>query len=444
VLESLLAGVFLRHRVPTGLLANLGAAAAVVLALYTALRVGDLAARGVLPSALDGSWQSTLFVFELGVSAVIPTVLLLSRRVRESGAGLATAAGLGVFGIVLNRLDVCFIAFARPEGMSYAPSWMEVAVSLGIVAAGVLVFLFVVERFAVYGEEAEPQSTADSVHHGPYAVTGLMPRSWAAPRRHSLAAVSLAALTVLVLPLDGPEPVATPVAPPRTVPGARVQRDAGDGWRLVLVDAARPSSSSTTGAALLALDGNRDGRLVLFDHDAHVERLDADTACGHCHHLNLPLDCNSSCYECHRDMYEPTALFDHDAHVRALDGRTGCAECHVAADVPKTMETATPCMDCHERGAVAGAIVEPAEPVWHAAAGYMDALHGLCLTCHERTLREAPTEHPEELDRCTYCHDADYGRALDRFRPHREPDRALATHRSETGAARTVRAPGTP
>ncbi|MGD8726763.1 MAG: polysulfide reductase NrfD, partial [Gemmatimonadales bacterium] len=76
VIESLLAGYFLRHKIRTELLAGLGLAAVFVLGLYTALRIGDLAARGILGMALDGSWQGNLFVAEMAVSAVIPAILL--------------------------------------------------------------------------------------------------------------------------------------------------------------------------------------------------------------------------------------------------------------------------------------------------------------------------------------------------------------------------------
>ena len=122
MMESLLAGYFLNHKINTKLLSGLGLAGAGILLLYAALRLGDLAARGVLGMALDGSWQSVLFAFELAMSAIIPAVLLSSRRVRSSIAGLAVCSGLTVLGMILYRLDVCFIAFTRPEGAGSAIS----------------------------------------------------------------------------------------------------------------------------------------------------------------------------------------------------------------------------------------------------------------------------------------------------------------------------------
>ncbi len=152
VLESLLASWFLGHEVHERELAGLGRAASVVLWTYVALRVGDLAVRGVLGMALDGSRQAGLFLFEIGVSAVIPATLLLFRRVRTTLGGMGLCAGLTVSGMVLYRLDVSILSFARPEGFGYFPSWEEFAVSVGIVSAFALIFIFFVERLRVYDD----------------------------------------------------------------------------------------------------------------------------------------------------------------------------------------------------------------------------------------------------------------------------------------------------
>jgi hypothetical protein len=38
------------------------------------------------------------------------------------------------------------------------------------------------------------------------------------------------------------------------------------------------------------------------------------------------------------------------------------------------------------------------------AVGYMDAMHGLCVTCHEREAREDPTHVGADLGKCARCH----------------------------------------
>ena len=56
-----------------------------------------------------------------------------------------------VLGIVLNRLNVGLIAFNwhLPSSERYVPHWMEIAVSLFLVTAGLLVFRFIVTRMPV-------------------------------------------------------------------------------------------------------------------------------------------------------------------------------------------------------------------------------------------------------------------------------------------------------
>ena len=420
VMESLLSGYFLRHKVHTHLLSGLGLAAAGVLGLYALVRLGDLAVRGVLGSCLDGSWQGFLFLFELAVSALVPAGLLLFRRVRSSLAGLAVCSGLTIFGTVLYRLDVCIVAFARPEGMGYFPTWMELAVSLGIVAGGVLIFIFCVERLKVYqDEEPAPAAAPRRPSYDPATLDGLLPAELASPRTYSLVAITAAALAVLFLPVEGAQPVRTAVLGPRTVEGLSVARDDGEGRRLVLSDPGNGGPGDARPARLLLIDGNRNGDSVLFDHVAHVERSGGEASCAVCHHLNMPLDRSSSCSECHRDMYERTSLFRHDSHAAALGGNSGCSECHGDYAVAKTCDTATACTECHEHRPAPDAVVAPPEERWGPAASYVRAMHGLCVKCHEQSVGQSPDRYPAAMARCDQCHDADRADQLGLMAPCR-------------------------
>jgi Ni/Fe-hydrogenase subunit HybB-like protein len=421
--ESLLAGYFLGHRVRAELLSGLGRAAAIVLGLYMVLRVGDLAWRGVLGSALDGSWLSILYLAELGISAAIPAVLLAIPRVRRSIGGLAVCAGLTVLGMVLYRLDVCFVAFARPAGAPYFPSWMELAVSLGIVSAAILVFIFFVENLRVYEHPVAVATGKPS--YDPATLDGLMPHALSAPRRYSLALIVAAAVTVALLPqraVLGIRPRQTPVQASRTIEGLALEREDGVGTVLRFAEGA-PAAANLT--PLLMIDGNRDGRLVLFDHQGHEDRLGGEDSCAECHHMNLPLDRASACHECHRDMYEPTRTFDHASHVRSTDGNAGCVQCHDDDDDVKTFETATACMDCHAETLMAGPTIKAPEDRWNDAVGYMDAMHELCIRCHERKAVEDPEGFPAVMQECRGCHDTDHPQRLDRLTPRAEREPQL-------------------
>jgi Ni/Fe-hydrogenase subunit HybB-like protein len=420
-LESLLSGFFFRHKIRTDLLSKLGVAASIVLSLYVVIRVGDLAVRGVLASHLDGSWQSMLFLAELVVSALGPAVLLGIRRVRTSVVGLAVCSVAVVLGMVWHRLDVAIIAIDRPAGMGYFPSWMEFLVSFGVISAAVLAYLFLVERLKVYEEKA--QTAAEKPSYDPASLRTLAPPVLYTPRAYSLAFVVGAAAVVLVLPsraVLGVEPGRSPVAAVRTVAG--LTQPTGE-HAVSHLDLRVPGDAVPTGAMpakLLVIDGNRDGDLVLFNHDGHAARMGDKDSCVKCHHLNMPFDTNSSCSECHRDMYETTDLFSHASHVRKLDGNAGCVKCHADSSAPKTRETATACRACHAEQVVPGALVEAPGERWRNAPGYMRAMHELCVTCHQKRRRESPDRVPEDLARCDVCHDTDRAPRLARLTPSQE------------------------
>jgi len=420
VLESLFSNYFLGHKLHRREVSGLGLAASVVLWIYLAMRVGDLALRGVLPMALDGSWQSGLFLAELGISALIPAALMLFKPIRSSIAGVGVAATMVVAGMIMNRLDVSIVAFARPEGISYFPSWEEFAVSFGIVAGGILVFLFFVENLNVF-DDVKGHPPEEQPGFNPEVTRFLLPGSLALPRRYSAAALAGAMVALLFLPVGGVPARPVPTYGPRSVDALIQDGAEGEPRVLSLAASARLDPSRGEGTTrILLLDANRDGDVVLFDHDDHAERLGAEDSCETCHHLNKPLDENTSCSECHRDMYEPRSTFDHDLHAVSLGGNEGCVECHTGESEVKSYETVTECSECHRNEIASRAFIEAPSDRWGDAAGYMYAMHDLCVECHEREALTTQGGHPESLNRCTTCHDVDWREDVRRLMPQRQ------------------------
>lgn len=422
IVESLLSSYFYRHKAPTRLLSGLGLGAAVVLALYALLRLGDLAWRGQLGACFDGSWLSRMFLFEMVFSTLIPMGLLWVPRVRSSVAGLAVCAGLIVAGMVLYRVDVCLVAFARPEGSGYFPTWMEIAVSVGLIAACVLVFLFLVERLRVYDA---PQARGEpALSYDAASLHNLLPDELAAPRRYSLAALFGGCLAVVFLPVGVPQPVATAALPARAAAGFAENRHGGPGQTLDFALPARSVPADAQPASLLVIDGNRDGDMVLFNHGGHIGRMGRHESCSLCHHMNMPLDRNTSCWECHRDVYGPTPLFRHESHVKAMGGNAGCRQCHTDESLPKTYETSTACDECHRQQIASAELVPAPAARWHPAPGYVRAMHGLCLKCHAKSVRESPEKYSPLLSRCDNCHDPDRAEQIKALEPGRRSGRA--------------------
>ena len=88
------------------------------------------------------------------------------------------------------------------------------------------------------------------------------------------------------------------------------------------------------------------------------------------------------------------------AHIR------GALFAHLDRDLaaPKTLATSTPCLDCHAGMEAAGSRVKVEAPLTGDAVGYVDAMHGLCVGCHEQLAKEEPAEHPADFPRRRNCH----------------------------------------
>jgi len=393
--ESLVSSWLYEQEPEMDLLQGLAKVATYVLGAYTVIKVGDVLVRGQGAAIFAGTRESWLWIAEVLVSAVIPTVLLSMPAIRKSRPWLTATVFTGVAGFVMNRIDVGGFAQVGPTGTHYTPSWMEVWMSLGVVAAAALVYFFIAERFHLFHAGPIDRErhryrlpTFDPAtlvaHPDPYA--GGFPR-------YTLMGVVGAGIAVALLPgsvfanLRGaPQPV-TP---------------AGYSDRIV-IDGTRTSKAA-----------------VLFDHKKHIEREGGDASCARCHHLVFAGERATGCARCHRDMYQPTDTFDHRLHEARLGAGKGCATCH-ADDQLKDEAHATPCLDCHKRMVPANAAIQPQHPpLLGKAPGYVPVLHKVCIGCHEQRAKDARLNKPK-LGECASCH----GGKVQPFDPTRPDDRQV-------------------
>jgi len=406
--ESLVTSWLYRRDAEWKLLPGLTRAAAIAMGLYLVIRLGDLAWRGQLRYVVEGSWASLLFVVELLVSTVIPILLFSLPSLRHRQGALATGAMLGVAGFILHRATVSGLAHIPMTGEFYVPAMTELVISMGVVSVMVLVFLFAIDRLPLW-EEAPPvpehftPPMQDPVSHAYFG------QPWfGRAQLAGLAVVSGLVLGVVLLEAtvgDWLEPRPQPVQMVRSVNVESTKRDFAPGHRMVLLNARQevPNPGTNIVQALL-IDGDRSGTWVVFQHDAHKERLGGINSCGQCHHRNLALERGSSCVKCHRDMYRDTDTFVHDRHVTALGSNHSCARCHADAATPKTRAASKPCQDCHKAEvSPVTRVVKTLELPAGVAVGYRAAMHGLCVTCHKQHETEQAVEEPY-LSRCTACH----------------------------------------
>ena len=396
---------------PMKAISALGAVSVVTLSLYAALRFGVLIATGKAGLLVVPSWDVANFWLEILLSLVVPVALLAQKRFRTSPAAVFWIGLAATVGLTLNRVNVSGLATLSLTHSHYMPSWTEWAVSAGILAAAGLFYLFCVENLGLFStidaEDVRRSRTAGGIDLADWRTSFFGGHRHGEARLYSLVFVAAMALSFGCLSDDaifGVKPVSTNTSGPR-----RVQVFKHDNGRaapfLVARREAAPPESDGEKAMVLMVDGNRNGRYVLFDHDTHLTRVEGGKdGCVRCHHMNNPLDSATSCCECHRDEYLTVDLFDHQIHEDRTGGNSGCIRCHEGAASARVRANTPKCTSCHPNMRPADTRVQVTdESMKDRPTGYMHAMHSLCIDCHRERKPTVPVER-QTFDECAGCH----------------------------------------
>ena len=138
-----------------GLAFGFGKAASFVLAGYFTIKIVGV--------AVDNNWDllgtpyGAWFLLELLGFVALPC-FLYAIGVRDRNLKLIQwASGWTVFGVMLNRLNICVIAFNYhlPSADRYFPNWMEIGISLFIVTVGIIAFRVIVTLMPIFHEHSD-------------------------------------------------------------------------------------------------------------------------------------------------------------------------------------------------------------------------------------------------------------------------------------------------
>jgi Ni/Fe-hydrogenase subunit HybB-like protein len=166
VFESLLSARAFHRPPEMEVLGNLARIIPVLLLVYLATKVADLVIRGQLSRLLEGGPTALALVLELGIGVVVPIAMLFLNRVRRSPRLLLAAVTLAVLGVVGNRINVFMVAFTPPHATHrYVPSIGEVAITIGLIAALVLLFRVLVTVLPILPAEDHAESELADRHH---------------------------------------------------------------------------------------------------------------------------------------------------------------------------------------------------------------------------------------------------------------------------------------
>jgi Ni/Fe-hydrogenase subunit HybB-like protein len=121
-----------------------------LLGLYLALKVGDMVVRGTYVYLLDGTAQTNAFLVELILGVIVPWIMLVLPRIRQSRRGLFIACSLIVGGVLVNRVNVFVVGYRPPiSDANYAPAFSEILITVGLIAGLMFLYRFLVTYLPV-------------------------------------------------------------------------------------------------------------------------------------------------------------------------------------------------------------------------------------------------------------------------------------------------------
>ncbi|WP_353684308.1 NrfD/PsrC family molybdoenzyme membrane anchor subunit [Thermodesulfovibrio sp. 3907-1M] len=130
---------------------TLGLAKALVVSLfvYLILKILDLAHYDNWHYLITG--YGYWYLFEVCGFVLLPALVLIN-AIKTKNAKIVRVTAFGIaFGVILNRFNVSLIAYNWyiPLSEKYYPTWMEVALSSGVVILIILFYRFIVRRMAI-------------------------------------------------------------------------------------------------------------------------------------------------------------------------------------------------------------------------------------------------------------------------------------------------------
>ena len=155
IFESHLSFRAFGHRLKQDVLADIGRILLVVLVIYLLMKVYDFFMRGVWSELFLPRMETGLFWLEILSGIIAPIILLSIRKIRLSTRGLYIAAVCTIVGFLLNRLNVSTTGFVASSGVNYFPSWMEIAVTLALVATAFFIFAMAVRYLPIFSHPEE-------------------------------------------------------------------------------------------------------------------------------------------------------------------------------------------------------------------------------------------------------------------------------------------------
>ncbi|MCF8431392.1 MAG: Ni/Fe-hydrogenase cytochrome b subunit, partial [Melioribacteraceae bacterium] len=152
VIESYYSAKAFGRKFEQGILSQLLKLTPWILGLYVVVRFADIIVTGELNLLVADIW-GIVFVVEMCLIAIIPTVLLLNKKYRESDSGILTISWMMILGLVMNRFNTYLITYQPRPGWDYFPSLGEIIVSAMLVSLLFVGYKLLANYFPVLSKE---------------------------------------------------------------------------------------------------------------------------------------------------------------------------------------------------------------------------------------------------------------------------------------------------
>lgn len=154
IFESIASARVLGHKPEMPLLEELGRAMPYVIGVYLTARLADVVVRGTVWETVAPSLQSLWLWLEIGL-LLLAMLGFMTPEVRSRPGSLFRASLATIAALIVHRTGVAMIGLNVPEYGAYVPAWSEIAITIGILAMGLLGFRLAAEFLPIYA--AQPQ-----------------------------------------------------------------------------------------------------------------------------------------------------------------------------------------------------------------------------------------------------------------------------------------------
>jgi len=151
--ESLMSEKILKHKSRFDLLSDLAGWMPYLLGFYLLIKIADLLGRNVALQTFTMSPQTISWWLEITIGVVLPLILFLSSEIVKTKGGLLWASTLVIIGLVWNRINVAIVGVKVEKWETYYPYWIELFITIGVVAIGLIVFKWAVINLPIYEHE---------------------------------------------------------------------------------------------------------------------------------------------------------------------------------------------------------------------------------------------------------------------------------------------------